>query len=313
MQDEWLLYGAVFLTVLFGVLAVAEITSSRKRQNALNKQLRPLYAEHALKKDSSLRRAQQRLNRTEYGREWEDQLRSADLKLSPAHWLLIRLALFAVVTVLLTSLLDLKAPYNLIAGYFGVRICAKQWLKGRRLKYAEQINRQLPEVCRMLSSSVRAGLSIQQGIEMVAKELKAPAGPLFMSMSSELQIGTTLDEVLERLHERFTSKDIQLLTQTILVQRKAGGNLSQALDHLAKTLEERSRMNKEISNQTAESRYIAISLAVMPLFLVIVFNTVFKGFIMPIFTLPGLILLAVVVVMMLVGFVLIRKVSHIKA
>ena len=126
-------------------------------------------------------------------------------------------------------------------------------------------------------------------------------------------MGTTLHLVLERVHERFTSKDIRLLTQTIIVQRQAGGNLGQALDHLAKTLEERERMNKEISNQTAESRYIALTLALMPVFLIVVFNMVFKGFIMPIFTVPGMVLVAVVLLLMTVGFLMIRKVSNIKA
>jgi tight adherence protein B len=290
-----------------------EALAVRKNVNALNKQLKRLHTEEAKRKKSAYQRLANRLNRSEYGKMLENKLKAANMKIGPFEWTLIRAGAVIIVTVLLYRLIALGFPYNVTAAYFLVNWGGKQFLKTRANKYAKLINHQLPEVCRMMASCIRAGLSIQQSIEMVAKELKPPAGPLFQAMRSEIKVGTTLDAVLERLIERFSGKEIRLMTQTILVQRQAGGNLSQALDHLARTLEERERMNQELSNQTAESRYIAFTLALMPIFLIIAFNMVFKGFITPVFTLPGLILLAVVLALMAVGFILIRKVSNIKA
>ncbi len=313
MSSEFLLYVFIFLAVSLGTIGAIEMVSVRKKINALNKKLRQLHTEEARRKKSLYQRLAVRLNQSEYGKEWEEKLKSANMKLGLFDWTLIRAAALLIITILLYSLVGLNFPYNVTAAYFLMNLGSKRWLKMRSGKYAQLINRQLPEVCRMMASCIRAGLSVQQAIEMVARELKPPAGPLFQAMSSELRMGTTIDAVLERLHERFTSKDIRLMTQTILVQRRAGGNLSQALDHLAKTLEDRERMNQELSNQTAESRYIAFTLALMPIFLIIAFNMVFKGFVTPIFTLPGLILLAVVLALMITGFLLIRKVSNIKA
>jgi tight adherence protein B len=311
--EEVLLDLIVFLAVALGTAGTMEMVSVRKKMNALNKRLGRLHTEEARKSKGLYRRLASKFHQSDYGRDWEDKLRSANLKLEPFDWMLILSGVFAAGSVLLSQLFSLRFPLNITAAFFVVNTGSKRWLKGRAAKYAQMINRQLPEVCRMLAGCIRAGLSVQQGIEMVARELKPPAGPLFQTMASELKMGTTLDEVLTRLHERFASKDIRLLTQTILVQRRAGGNLGQALDHLAKTLEERDRMNQELSNQTAESRYIATTLALMPFFLIIAFNMVFKGFIMPLFSLPGMILLAVVAVLMTIGFLLIRKVTNIKA
>jgi tight adherence protein B len=311
--SEIFLYVCFFLAVGFGMIGMIEAVSVRKKINTLSNRLRQLHTEEARRTKSPYQRLAARLNKSEYGKELDDKLKSANLKIAPFEWMLIRAAALLVITILLYKLIGLKFPFNVTAGYFVMNFGGKQWLKTRSSKYAQLINRQLPEVCRMMASCIRAGLSVQQAIEMVAKELKPPAGPLFQSMSSELKMGTTLDAVLERLHERFTSKDIRLMAQTILVQRQAGGNLSQALDHLAKTLEDRERMNQELSNQTAESRYIALTLAMMPFFLIIAFNMVFKGFITPVFTLPGMILLVIVLALMITGFLLIRKVSNIKA
>lgn len=313
MSVEASLYLIVFIAVALGVLGIAETVMVRKKMNALNRQMKPLYTPEASRVKSPYEQLAVRFNKSEYGRDWEDRLKTSNMKVSAFEWMLIQSGLVVGITFLLYQLMSLGFPYNILAAYFITSAGSKQWLKSRRGKYAQLINRQLPEVSRMLSSCIRAGMSVQQGIELVAKELKAPAGPLFQSMSSELSMGTALSAVLERIHERFTSKDIRLLTQTILVQRQAGGNLSQALDHLARTLEERERMNQELNNQTAESRYIALTLALMPVFLIIAFNMVFEGFIMPIFTIPGLILMAVVIALMIVGFLLIRKVSNIKA
>lgn len=313
MPEHSLFLLVVFAAAAFGLYGVMELVHARRGMNALNRKLTELHTEDARARSSAYRRLSLRLGASEYGRNWADRLSAAHIKLSPLNWLLLLWGSWLIISFLIASLLDLGFPYNLLIAYLVTNLGSKQLLKGRQQKFGEQINRQLPEICRMMSSCVRAGMSIQQGIDMVAQEIKPPAGFLFQTMSRELKMGTGVGDVLERVHDRFTSKDIRLLTQTIIVQRQAGGNLGAALDHLARTLEERERVNREISNQTAESRYIAFTLALMPVFLVFVFNTIFKGFITPIFTLPGMILLAVVIVLMLIGFLLISKVSRIKA
>lgn len=310
--EHWFLI-ILFVTVVAITITIMEITAVRKKEKVLHKRLADLHTEEIKTNKGTYRRLAGKFNRSDYGREWDNRLAGADLNISGFNYVLIQCALLFIATYLLNVLVGLQFPMDIIVAYFLITIGSSQWLKSRRRKFAAQINGQLPEVCRMMGSSIRAGMSIQQAIDMVAKELKAPAGPLFQGMAREMQLGNNLDTVLENMNEKFSSRDIQLMTQTITIQRQAGGNLAKALDQLAKTLEERERMNKELSNQTAESRYIALTLGLMPVFLIIAFNIVFKGFITPLFTIPGLILLVVVAILMVFGFIMIRKVTNIKA
>ncbi|GGJ25302.1 type II secretion system F family protein [Paenibacillus hunanensis] len=303
----------LFLTVVAGALAVFELSGVRKKSKQLGKRLAELHTDEVKSRKNMYLRLATRFHGSDYGKEWEQKLMGADVRMSGFNYVLLQCVLLFVITYLLNVLLGLRFPMDMIVAYFVVTIGSSRWLKARRRKFAAQIDRQLPEVCRMLGSSIRAGMSIQQAIGMVASELKAPAGPLFQEMSRQLKLGSNIDTVLSELGERLQSRDIRLLIQTVTIQRQAGGNLAKAMDQLARTLEERERMNKELSNQTAESRYIALTLALMPVFLVVAFNIVFKGFVTPLFTIPGLILLVVVVILMLIGFLAIRRVTNIKA
>lgn len=311
-STQWLLTGSVFGLVFCAVMTMFEIMHVRKRRKVMEKVIEPLYREDAMQKRGPIGRFVHWFNRSEYGREQEDQLRGADLKLSPFQWMLIYLAAWLVISFLLSKLFSLPFPYNVLVGYFVWKFSADRLLKARRNKLASAINKQLPEVCRLLASSIKAGLSIQQGIELVAAEIKPPAGRVFQVIASELKMGAAMDTVLTQMNERVSSKDLKLMNSAILIQRRTGGNLAQVLEHLAKTLEERERLNQEIQNSSAESRFIALILTLMPVFIIMMFNSMFDGFVMLMFTLPGMIITAVSGLLIAVGLVVIRKISNIK-
>ncbi len=302
----------LFVSFVCLTLAVLEVVFTRKKWTRLNERLKPLYREGTAGGNSRLARLKRRVNRSEYARDIDIALKGADLKLTAFDWLAIQIGAFALLVLLFHTLIRIDFPFDLLVSWLLVGLGSKQVLKSRQNRLSQQLNKQLPELCRMIASCIRAGLSLPQSFEMAAKELRAPAGPIFRGMTSELQLGTSMETVLERLAERVTSKDISIFVQTINVQRKAGGNISQAMEHLAKTLDDRMRINGEIRTQTAETKFVAVALLLMPLFMVLMFNLMFDGFIMPLFTIPGLLLLVAVTVLMAVGFYMIRKVSNVK-
>lgn len=313
MSDTMRIAALLFAAVGLGTLGFLEALTYRRKRNAQLRKLKPLYRKDAAEEKGILNRYARRVNRSEYGRELQEKLAASNLKIQPFYWLALQIGLWLGLTLLSSVLLGLGIIYNSLAAYLMMSLGLRQWLKSRRIKLNAQVNEQLPEVCRLMASCLRAGLSVPQSIEMVAKEMGAPTGPLFRTMTGELDMGTTLETVMERLNERVTSRDLNLITQTILIQRRVGGNLSEALDHLARTLEERERVNMEIRNQTAESRFIAVTLTAMPVVILVMFNLVFKGFIRPLFSLPGMILAGVIVGLFAVGLLLIRKVTNVRA
>ncbi|WP_164985006.1 type II secretion system F family protein [Ammoniphilus sp. CFH 90114] len=310
--QEWTLVVLLFAAVGCGVLGLLEALATRKFLKQLNKQIKPLYREDAYVSHSLFDKLAAKFNKSEYGKEIEVTLKASNLRLTPFQWILIYVTTWLVLSYLALLLLGVTFPYQFLLAYLVLKLSVKKWFESRQSKLAQAVNQQLPEVCRLMGSSIRAGLSIQQSIEMVAKEMKKPVGDLYQVMASELKMGTALQVVLERMNERVNSKDVHLMNHTIIIQQRTGGQLSQALDHLAKTLEERERINQELKNNTTEARYIALTLSLMPVFIIMIFNMVFQGFLMPLFTLPGLILLAVVLLLIGAGLLLIRNVANIK-
>lgn len=302
------IFGAVFcLCMTFFTAFIA-----RKNNKRLEKTMEPMYKEEALESKSLFHKLGRKFNESDYGKEIEDTLVGADIKLTPSQWMLLYIAAWASIAILFSMVMGVTFPFNILIGYLIVKILSRQFFKFRQNKLATSVNGQLPEVNRMLASSIRAGMSIQQGIDMVAKEISEPTRSFYQRISSEIQLGTNLDVVLERITKQVNSKDLRLMTSTIITQRKAGGDLGEALDHLAKTLEERERINQELINNTAESRYIAIVLILLPVFMILMFSLVFEGFLMPLFTIPGLLLAAAVVLIMIVGYLLVRSIATIR-
>jgi tight adherence protein B len=236
----------------------------------------------------------------------------ADLKLKPSEYMGIYFMTFAFIWFVNHFLLELDFPLDATLAYFIVWLGSKMYLNSRQNKRSESFNKQLPEVCRMMSNAIKAGLTIPQGIELVGRDIKAPAGPEFQIMDQQLRLGDDFEEVMDRFRERVLSKDLNIFVSTILIQRKVGGNLTEVLSLMAQTLEERARVNKEVDTVTAESKFVAYILPIMPLMMAMMMNLFIPGFLNPLFTPLGLILLAVFLAMQLFAFMLIKKVTKIR-
>jgi tight adherence protein B len=63
---------------------------------------------------------------------------------------------------------------------------------------------------------------------------------------------------------RTGSLDLDMLVTTILVQKTAGGNLSEVLDNVAETIRERDRLRGEIKALTATQRLTGQILSIYP-------------------------------------------------
>src|SRR5690606_40643022 len=66
------------------------------------------------------------------------------------------------------------------------------------------------------------------------------SGPEFRGMVQQLRLGTSFEEVMQQLRERFVSKELNIFVSTVVIQHRVGGNLAEVLSIMADTLEERS-------------------------------------------------------------------------
>nr|PZN68798.1 MAG: hypothetical protein DIU55_13690 [Bacillota bacterium] len=186
------------------------------------------------------------------------------------------------------------------------------FLKRRTASLAQGVSVQMAEAARILSNAVRAGLSVWQGLTVLARELPAPLGPLIQRTVHEIQLGATLEEALDELVDRVDSPDLRLLVTTLLLQHELGGDLAGALDSVAGALVERRMVEGEVRTLTAEQRYVAAMLPVIPLAGMMILNLSHPGYIRVLTQPLGLVLLAVSGGLQLLGFFLIHRTARIK-
>jgi tight adherence protein B len=182
----------------------------------------------------------------------------------------------------------------------------------RKNKKKELLVEQLPEICRILANATRSGMTLNQGIQLVSQEITAPAKLEFKKLAHELSLGIDFGMGIRRMEKRVDDKEFQLFTATMLIQKKAGGNLYAVLDEMSQTLEERKLLKQEIKTMTAEQRYISYIVPVIPIFLVLMMNNIIDGFLEPLFTGLGLILLAFFLTGTILTFVIVRKITNIR-
>jgi tight adherence protein B len=264
------------------------------------------------------------VERRDWGSNLARELARADLALKPTEFLAIRAASLVglpLVFILLSPLLPLFASpimwvAALILGYW----LPKFWLgrrKGRRLK---AFNTELADTIMLLANSLRAGSSFLQGVEMIVRETRPPISTEFARVIREVNLGLPLDEALANLQRRVRSDDLDLMTTAIAIHHTVGGNLAEILDTIAFTIRERVRIKGEIRTLTAQQRMSGYVVGFLPIALVLLLSVIAPTFMAPMLQKPpellglpaGMFILAGGGIMMLIGFILIRRIVDIE-
>lgn len=299
------------LSVLLGIWGLYEFLGYRAKKNEWKKRTEEWYDVKSQRKSFIIVWGD-RFDRTPHGKEVHNRLIRANIPLAPSEYYGILLIGSMGLAYFLNNVVGLHFPANVICGVVGMYLIQKLMFLIRRNKYQERLNEQLSDVCRLLANSLRAGLTLTQGIELVSKEIPLPAGHEFSRMAQELQLGVNFDRALADMEKRIPTRDFRIFAATLLIQRRAGGNLSEVLQEMAETLEDRRIVNQEIKTMTAEQRYVSILVPIMPIALVLMMNTMNKGFIDPLFSGFGLVLLGLFLLGTVLSYVLVKKVTNIK-
>ena len=172
---------------------------------------------------------------------------------------------------------------------------------------------QLEDSLQLMSSSLRAGHSILQALNAVAREAEEPTATEYARIINEVRIGRELSDALDETATRMQSDDFSWVTQAIAINREVGGNLAEVLDRVAETIRDRNQIRRQVKALSAEGTMSAWVLMGLPL-CIVGFLTVTNPAYMASFTqsLIGFILIGVAVTMLIIGGVWLRKVVTIK-
>ncbi len=176
-------------------------------------------------------------------------------------------------------------------------------------RYVSKFDAQLLDGLGMLSNGLRSGLSLQQGMGMVAGEMPAPIAQEFKLALSEYNYGKTLDESFERFAKRVPSVDLGITVEAILVLRSTGANLVETFDIIIDTVRERKKIEGKIKSMTAMGVFQGLILGAMPFVLMWVLQFLNPEYMQPFFsTTIGWIMFGVVVLLVTMGGVAIKSI-----
>ncbi|WP_170158606.1 type II secretion system F family protein [Aquisalibacillus elongatus] len=299
----------LFMAVLLSMFYIIYYARLRRRKKKLYANFQ---VEEALERRSLLMKFGDQFDSSSMASELSLKLQQADITIKPSEYMMLFLLSFGGLWFINNKMLSLIFPIDLLLAFSIVYFGSYFLLKSRKNKRREKLNAQLPEICRLMSNSLKAGLTIQQGIKNCADDLEEPARSDFAIMTRELSVGEDLESVLNRFRDKAQSSDVNIFVGTLLIQKHVGGNLGKILDMMAQTIESRSRVFKEIRAATAEGKAVAYILPLMPVAMMGLMSIIIPGFLNPLFTPFGLILIGLVVGVITVGLIIIKRLTNIR-
>lgn len=191
----------------------------------------------------------------------------------------------------------------------GARIMLGLRVQRRQRAFADQLEDSL----QLLASSLRAGHSMLQALNSVAREAEAPTSEEFARIINQTRIGREVGDALEDTASRMRSDDFSWVTQAIAINREVGGNLAEVLDAVGATIRERNQIRRQVKSLSAEGKMSAYVLMALPVGITAFLLVSNPSYILA-FTsgLVGYAMITASVVLMVIGALWLRKIVRIK-
>jgi tight adherence protein B len=150
---------------------------------------------------------------------------------------------------------------GLIASWIGFKIAKN--------RFRQKLQGQLPDAFYFLARSLRAGLSFEQALSLVASESPAPLADELKRCNEHIKLGLTVPAALQLTAPRVDLPDFNVFVALITLHRTIGGNLTLLLDRLAASVRDRNQYAGFFRSATALGRAsaIAVGLAVPAIFI----------------------------------------------
>ena len=250
-----------------------------------------------------------RLRRTWHGRWLQLRLDRAGVDWRMGDiWL--ALAGLGLLTFLISSRL-LSWWFAVLAAAAAIRL-ALTVLDRREARRQEAFMAQLPEVARVLSNATSAGLALRSAIRMAGADLDDPAGAELARLAHELDVGTSLNDALDHLQTRLPSRELSLLTRTLIIQARAGGAVVTALRGMSETLEARKDLRREVRTMLSGAVFTSWIVLFLGAGSLLMMNVIAPGTLNKVTSsLVGQIVLVIALALYAGGFWMIRRTTRI--
>ena len=254
-------------------------------------------------------------------RDWtaETQLRPerAGLRLRVGEYVMTR-AFLATAIGITATLLAFRfgagqfAIGGLVIGAFVGVMLPSMFVNWKIRRRNAKIESQLVEMCELMSSMLTSGVGYLQTLSSVAEQLEPPLSEEVGRLVDAVRIGGDTDEALETMTKRLASRDFEMVSTAISINRATSGDLAGILRGVGSTIRDRQSFVREVRGLTARERFSAVIVAGFPLIIVGALTLMLPEMFTVLFTdLAGRLILAVAITMDVVGYMAIKHVSKI--
>ncbi|MDD5119840.1 MAG: type II secretion system F family protein [Candidatus Omnitrophica bacterium] len=200
----------------------------------------------------------------------------------------------------------------IIGAFIGVAI-PNFILKARYKTRIRKFNDQLLDAINMLSSCIKGGLSLLQGLEVLVEEMPAPMSQELGLVVRENRMGIPLEECLNRLDKRMALDELSLVVNALMVARETGGELPKVFSRLTVTIRDNRKLRESIKTLTLQGRMQGVIMSFLPIVFVAWVLSVNKHHFDIMLTDDfGRMLLIIAVILQAVGMLLIKIFSTIE-
>jgi len=181
------------------------------------------------------------------------------------------------------------------------------------INYRKKIENDLLEAITIMNNAFKAGMSITQAVDLVAKELKGPISKEFSKISTEISLGLDIEVAFKRFSERIKSDEAVYLTSSLSVLNKTGGNIIKVFNSIEKNMFNRRKLENELKSLTSSSKLIMYVLMVVPIAFVIFISVINREYFKPLFTNPiGMILSIIMITIYITYIIVVRRVLKVR-
>ncbi|MBU1726896.1 MAG: type II secretion system F family protein [Candidatus Omnitrophica bacterium] len=187
-------------------------------------------------------------------------------------------------------------------------IVIKQLERGRRKKFSAQ----LVDALMILSSSLKAGLSLFQAFEVLVEEMPAPMSQEFNLVARQVHMGIPIEEAMSDLKKRMKVEELDMVVTAMMVARETGGELPETFSRVAYTIQERNKLLGRVNALCVQGKLQGVIMSIIPVLFSIAVYKMDPHFFDIFFQDPmGKMLLGYAVISQLIGMVVIKHLSKI--
>ncbi len=267
----------------------------------------------------TMRKQDKERRKAENSQSMKVKLMQAGLDISPAVFWIFSIVVGGVIGFfvfmtgadgLVISGISLKSQPVLvgagfIVGMWGIpRFLLNMMIKRRNAKLVNQFADGLDIIVR----GVKTGLPLNECIRIISKESPEPLRSEFGTLADNLAMGAGVERSLNALYKRMPLQEVNFFVIVLMIQSKAGGNLSEALGNLSSVIRARKMMREKIKAMSSEAKASAMIIGSLPFVVGCLVYMTTPDYIMELFrTETGHVCLASGAVLMFLGIMTMRK------